>query len=199
MNELNKIVKCIKNGGVALLPTDTVYGLAACPADEKAVNKIFELKSRPRKVNLPIMVSCVEDLYILGVDINPAAVRLFSSAFVPGDITIILGFKSEPTVDWLKGREECAVRIPNDDKLLKILQKTGPLLVTSANKHKEPITPDNIDDILLNLNGKPDIVIEGGIVKNIPSTIVNCRVKPPVIERTGRILYDQLFKILKNE
>jgi L-threonylcarbamoyladenylate synthase len=54
-------------------------------------------------------------------------------------------------------------------------------------------------DILEDLNGKPDLIIDGGIVENVPSTIVNCRIQPPVIERTGRISYEELQKILNNE
>jgi len=196
---VENIAECLLNGGVVLLPTDTVYGLAASPLHEKAVDKIFELKERPRTTNLPIMVASVKELEVFGVDLYPAVMRLFNSTFVPGDLTIVLGFKPEPLLPWLKGREECAIRIPNDERLLEVLRITGPLLVTSANKHGTPTTPINIKDILSELNGTPDLVIEGGIVENIPSTIVNCRLNPPVIERTGRIQYDELFKIIQND
>jgi len=194
-----KIIESIQNGEVVLLPTDTVYGLAASPLSETAIKKIFELKSRPEMVNLPIMVSSVDNLDILGVDLNPAALRLFNSTFVPGDLTIVLGFNPEPKPFWLKGRIECAIRIPNNHLLLEILDKTGPLLVTSANKHGTSVIPNNVSDILKELNGTPDLIIDGGIVESVPSTIVNCRLKPPEIERTGRISYDELFKLLNNE
>jgi len=196
---IQDIVDCLRRGGVVLLPTDTVYGLAASPVVEGAAKRIFELKSRPGSVNLPIMVSSVRDLEVFGVDLHPAAIRLFNSPFVPGDLTIVLGFNPEPLLPWLKGRYECAIRIPNDERLLEVLRETGPLLVTSANRHGTPTTPNNIHDILADLNGTPDLVVDGGFVENIPSTIVNCRMKPPVIERTGRISYDKLFKILNDE
>ena len=199
MYDIEKTVESLLNGGAVLLPTDTVYGLAACADNKKAVEKIFKLKSRPVTINLPIMVHSVDALKTLGVDLHKAAIKLFSSQFVPGDLTIILGFESKPLVKWLNGRDECAIRIPDDDRLLKILELTGPLLVTSANKHKKPTTPNNINEILKDLNGKPDLVVDGGIVESIPSTIVNCRLNPPVIERTGRISYDKLSKILNNE
>jgi L-threonylcarbamoyladenylate synthase len=196
---IDRIVDCLLAGGVVLLPTDTVYGLAACPGNEAAVKKIFDLKSRPATFNLPVMVASVNDLKDFGVDLHPAAIRLFSSAFVPGDLTIVLGFKPEPLLSWLSGRHECAIRIPNDERLLEILRKTGPLLVTSANRHGTPTTPNNVADILSELNGTPDLVVDGGIVENIPSTIVNCHVDPPAIERTGRISYETLFKLLHDE
>jgi L-threonylcarbamoyladenylate synthase len=192
----DSIAECLLAGGVVLLPTDTVYGLAANPAHETAVKRIFELKSRPDRVNLPIMVASVNDLKVFGVDLHPAAMRLFNSSLVPGDLTIVLGFKPEPLLPWLKGRSECAIRIPDDEPLLEILRKTGPLLVTSANRHGTPVTPNNVADILAELNGTPDMVVDGGIVENIPSTIVNCHADPPVIERTGRISYETLFNLL---
>lgn len=198
-SEIENTAQNLINGGVALLPTDTVYGLAASPLHQKAIERIFELKQRSKLVNLPIMVASIDDLEQLGIDLQPATKRLFSSKFVPGDLTMILGFKTKPLVKWLSGREECAIRIPNDKNLLEVLKKTGPLLVTSANKHGTPITPNNTKDILDELNGEPNLVVNGGIVENVPSTIVNCRVEPPVIERTGRVSYDELFKILNDE
>lgn len=195
-----KVTKDILNsGGVVLLPTDTVYGLAASPLSKKAVGKIFELKMRPGSVNLPIMVASIDNLNDLGVNLQSGAKRLFNSKYVPGDLTIILGFAPKPLVPWLNGRDECAIRIPNHNNLLKLLKETGPLLVTSANKHGVNPTPNNVNDILKDLNGEPDLVIDGGIVENIPSTIVNCRLNPPIVERTGRISEQELLKIIHNE
>ena len=195
----NEIVKCLLEGGVALVPTDTVYGLAASPLFPKAVSRIFELKARPQTHNLPIMVASVEQMEVMGLDLNPTVRKILASKYVPGDITIVLGFKEDPSVFWLKGRDEVAVRIPNDAKLLEILEKTGPLLVTSANKHGVPSTPTVVPEILAQLAGAPDGVMDGGIVENVPSTIVNCRAHPPIIERNGRINYDDLFNLLNNE
>ena len=195
---IDAVVKCLLEGGVALLPTDTVYGLAASPLHPKAVSRIFELKSRPQTHNLPIMVASINDMEAMGLDLNETVQKIWSSHYVPGDITIVAGFKETPSVFWLEGREEVAVRMPNHAQLLSILEKTGPLLVTCANKHGVAQTPSVVGEILAQLNGAPDIVVDGGVVENIPSTIVNCRVTPPKIERSGRILYDDLFKLINN-
>ena len=193
----DKIAHILLNGGVALLPTDTVYGLAASPLFPDAVARIFDLKARPTRQNLPIMVASVKDMTDMGLAINDAVKKILNSDYVPGDITIVMGFeKEDSSVSWLKGREEVAVRIPNHADLLTILEKTGPLMVTSANRHGNPTTPLTIDEVLADLNGAPDIAIDGGIVLNVPSTIINCRVNPPIIERNGRILYEDLLKLL---
>ncbi len=86
----------------------------------------------------------------------------------------------------LKDTKEAAVRIPNDKCLLAVLRKIGPLLVTSANIHGSG-TPENLTDVLEQLNGVPDLCVDGGVLHTIPSTLVNCRSIPPNIERIGAI------------
>jgi len=187
----NKHIKIIAdsllNGGVVVLPTDTVYGLAVNPKFPAAVEKLYKLKGRPRTQPLPIMVAKKEQLLPLGVDLNQAATNILHSEYVPGAVTLILGFKDKPLVDWLDGREEVGIRIPNDERLLKVLEKVGPLLVTSANKHGEPAIPQGVEEILPQLDGEPDLVIHGGTPKTAPSTIINCRTTPPEILRAGAI------------
>jgi L-threonylcarbamoyladenylate synthase len=200
LDKMNEIVETLKNGGVVLIATDTVYGLAASPTDEQAVEKIYALKSRPREMFLPIMVADMHDLELLGLEINPNARKLFESELVPGAITFVLGFKDDSLKPyWLQSRDEIATRIPDNELLLAVLKTTGPLLVTSANRHGMPVTQAKVKDILAELNGVPDLVIEDGEGKEVPSTIINCRRNPPVIERNGIIPEDVIYQILTNE
>ncbi|WP_373844131.1 L-threonylcarbamoyladenylate synthase [Bacteroides heparinolyticus] len=200
MNRVETIIKTLFAGNVVLIPTDTVYGLAALPTEKKAIDKIYALKGRPTGMNLPIMVSEVRDLKTLGLDVNDNAAKLFDSTLVPGAITFILGFKTigiRPS--WLERREEVAVRIPNNSLLLSVLKRTGPLLVTSANKHGSFYSPNKVSEILKDLNGEPDLIIEDGEGKEIPSTIINCRYTPPLIERSGLIPIETINEILGYE
>jgi L-threonylcarbamoyladenylate synthase len=200
MQKSNQIIQTLQTGGVVLIATDTVYGLAALPTDADAAAKIYELKQRPCEMFLPIMVAGTKDLEKLGLDINENARKLFASNLTPGAITFILGFKDESLKpDWLKARDEIAIRIPDNKLLLSVLRETGPLLVTSANRHGHAQTPDNVKDILTELNGIPDLVVEDGKGKEIPSTIINCRHNPPAIERYGLISEAIIHKILNNE
>ena len=199
-NKVNQIVEVLRGGGVILIATDTVYGLAVMPTDKKAVDKIYALKERPTSMFLPIMVAGIDDLLKLGLDINDNARKFFNSDLVPGAITFVLGFKNESLKpEWLKGRDEIATRIPDNDLLLSVLKEAGPLLVTSANRHGTPNTPNKVEDILKELNGTPDLIIEDGEGKETPSTIINCRQNPPVIERYGLISTETINKILNNE
>jgi len=194
----DRAIQTLKNGGTVLLATDTVYGLAALPTSARAVAKIYDLKQRPRDMFLPVMVACVDDLAALGLDINGNARRLLDSELVPGAVTFVLGFRDEALKPaWLASRDEIAARIPDDALLLAILRATGPLLVTSANRHGRRDTPSSVNGILKDLNGAPDLVIDGGECRDVPSTIINCRHDPPVIERCGLIEEVIIRKIIE--
>jgi L-threonylcarbamoyladenylate synthase len=195
MSDVEQIVACLERGGVVLLPTDTVYGLAVSPNFDESIDRLFALKRRPRNVNLPIMVSSPAELEPLGFEISEPARRLLRSPLIPGSLTLAMGFRSDYRPSWLAGREEAAVRIPNDERLLAVLRRTGPLLVTSANAHSAG-TPDNVQDILAQLDGAPDLAIDGGPLRTTASTLVNCRVDPPVIERLGVVPEAEVLKYL---
>lgn len=180
-----RVVECLEMGGVVLVPTDTVLGLAALPTCNNAISKLYSLKNRPPEMRLPVMVASVDQLEVLSVDVTHSASRLLSSKFVPGPLTIAMGFSGDRP-DWLAGRIEVAVRIPNDAYLLNILRMTGPLFVTSANAHGHS-TPKSTEEAVLQLNGTPELVVIGRTRDSVPSTLVNCRQFPPVIEREGAV------------
>lgn len=192
---IEEIVECLESGGVVLIPTDTVYGLAVSPNFDNSIDRLFALKRRPRNVNLPIMVASDADLEPLGFEVSESARRLLRSPLIPGSLTLAMGFSSDYRPAWLAGRDEAAVRIPNDERLLSVLRETGPLLVTSANAHSAE-TPDNVADILAQLDGTPDLSIDGGTLRTTASTLVNCRVDPPRIERIGVVPESEVLKYL---
>src|ERR1043165_9693574 len=107
---VDEIVECLGNGGVVLLPTDTVYGLAISPDFDKSIDRLFALKRRPRTVNLPIMVASEADLEPLGFAISKSARCLLRSPLIPGSLTLALGFRSDYRPPWLAGRGGAAIR-----------------------------------------------------------------------------------------
>lgn len=193
-NSIQHIANCLLEGGVVLIPTDTVYGLASLPTSEKGIAKLYAMKERPRERKLPIMVAEVEQLEGLGIIVNEAARKVFASKYSPGAVTVAMGVQADK-VDWLEGREEVAIRIPNDERLLAVLRATGPLFVTSANRHGQP-TPDTVVGILEQLANQPDLAIDGGHLKQIPSTLINCNLETPRVEREGVIAAQDLMDLL---
>ena len=185
--------EALLGGGVALLPTDTVYGLAVHPRRPEAIDALFALKDRPRTRHLPIMVATPDELPSLGVQVPDTARRLLGT-FSPGPITVALGI-DDTAPSWLAGRDEVGVRVPSDPDLRALLSDVGALLVTSANAHGEP-TAQAPGPILAQLAGRPDAVVDGGERSGVPSTVVNCHVDPPRVEREGAIPTEQIEEAL---
>lgn len=198
-DELAEAAKKVRGGSVVLVPTDTVYGLAVHPSAHDAVEKVFRMKGRPPQKHLPVMVPDVNSLVDLGVDVNSAADRLIGAGLFPGPLTIAFGFDSaKARPGWLEGRIEVAVRIPKNDILRRLLRLTGPLLVTSANASGEP-TKEDTASILRSLHVEPDYVLEGGHLSAVPSTLVNCRLVPPIVEREGEVSANYVQAVLGGE
>jgi L-threonylcarbamoyladenylate synthase len=192
--EVARAAACLLAGGVVLLPTDTVYGLAVHPEHDDAISRLFAMKGRPRSVNLPVMISSRDDITRLGGVVSRAADLLLESKYVPGPLTLAVGVSPADLAPWLRGRDEFAVRMPDDERLLAILNQTGPLLVTSANLHAAQVQ-ESVPAILGTLVSEPDLVIDDGNRATVPSTLVNCRLVPPVVERVGAVPAEEIEAI----
>jgi L-threonylcarbamoyladenylate synthase len=179
-------VACLLAGAVAVVPTDTVYGLAARPDDDAAVHAVYRLKGRPDGMHLPVLAASVDQVRALGVKFTPAA-EVLARRWWPGPLTLAFGF--EPTLDrplWLDGRAEVAVRIPDHDFLRALVEQTGVLVVTSANPHGEP-TARTARDVMSGLGPAVGLVVDGGELQDVPSTLVNVSGPEPSVEREGAI------------
>jgi L-threonylcarbamoyladenylate synthase len=190
-----RTIECLLAGGIVLLPTDTVYGLAVHPVHgADAVQRLYRMKRRPGGLKLPVMVSSIDQIEPIGAYVTDEARRLFA-AYSPGPLTVALGLDETRTPPWLAGRDEFGVRIPADAFILSVLDETGPLFVTSANLHAQE-TPEAFDDVLTGLDGEPDLALDGGVRATVPSTLVNCNLPVPVVERVGAVPAEQIAKVL---
>jgi L-threonylcarbamoyladenylate synthase len=176
----------LRGGGVAVVPTDTVYGLAARPAESHAVEAVYRIKDRPESIHLPVLAASVAQVRALGVAFTPGA-RALARRWWPGPLTLAFGFDARlHRPAWLDGRAEVAVRIPDHDFLRALLEQTGVLLVTSANPHGAP-TAHTAHDVAAALGLSVDLVVDGGPLRDVPSTLVNVRGREPLVEREGAI------------
>jgi L-threonylcarbamoyladenylate synthase len=176
----------LREGGIIVVPTDTVYGLAARPDDGAAVKAVYRAKGRPEGMHLPVLAASLDQVRALGVEFGAAAARL-AALWWPGPLTLAFGFAGGPErPTWLAGREEVAVRIPDHEFLRSLLTRTGALVVTSANRHGDP-TPRTPGDAATALATSVDLIVDGGRLAEVPSTLVNVRGTEPVVEREGAI------------
>lgn len=198
VSDLDELVdysaKLLRGNGVILTPTDTVYGLICLPTSDAAVKKIFEMKGRPVNRHLPIIVAdwkqAQEELPIVW---NQAA-RKLAETFWPGALTLACGI-TENHVKWLEGRVEVGIRVPDHMYIQKLARKTGPLLMTSANKHGED-TPHTLEGALQDLVSAPSLAIDGGLLSGSPSTLVNVNLPEPRIERMGLIPESEIERVV---
>jgi L-threonylcarbamoyladenylate synthase len=179
-------VTALRAGELIVVPTDTVYGVAALPDIDGAVDRIYLAKDRPPQLHLPVLAASLDQVRRLGVEFTDAATVL-AARWWPGPLTLAFGFSAHATPPrWLADREEVAVRIPKNDFLLTLMQSTGALLVTSANRHGEP-TPPSAREAGLHLAPHVTLVFDAGTLDSSPSTLVNVRSPVAAIERDGAI------------
>jgi L-threonylcarbamoyladenylate synthase len=187
----------LRSGGVVVVPTDTVYGVAARPDIPEAVEALYRAKGRPSSLQLPVLAASIEQVVGLGVDVTPAA-RALAARWWPGPLTMAFGFESGAArPQWLSGRDEVAVRIPDHDVLQAVLSETGVLVVTSANSHGAP-TPHSAAEAAEQLGPFVDLVVDGGPLTEVPSTLVNVSRADPVVEREGAISRGDIANVLKS-
>lgn len=184
----------LRDGGVVLTPTDTVYGLICIPQSMHAVHTIFEMKQRPLSQGLPIIAASQEQAEReLPVEWNDSA-RLLAHNFWPGAMTIACGIRKND-LEWLTGRDEVAIRVPDYLFVQELANKLGPLLMTSANKHGVE-TPHTVEGALESLAVPPALALDGGLLSGAPSTLVNVNCPKPVIERVGSIPKTEIERLL---
>jgi L-threonylcarbamoyladenylate synthase len=185
-NALDATAACLGDGGVVIVPTDTVYGLAALPAQADAVQLLHAIKGRPERIHLPVLGASVDQVSWLGIEMTVAA-RALAERWWPGPLTMVFGFAAAAVrPPWLDGRDEVAVRIPQHAFLLALMERTGVLLVTSANLHSLA-TPPSADVVADMLGERVSLVVDGGPLYGEPSTLVNVRHGEATIERAGAL------------
>ncbi len=173
-----------------ILPTDTLYGLAAPISDERALERILELKGRPRDVTLPIAVGSID--MIAGISEVTGGQMSLIKRVLPGPVTFILVAKPGFS-DIVTRRGTVAVRVVDHPIFVPLCGSFGPVALTSVNRHgsKPLLRSDDmrglleISDILL--------VEDDDHVSDLPSTIIDLTSGEPMVLRKGKINIDELM------
>lgn len=184
--EIKNAVEILKRGGIIAFPTDTVYGLGCNAFNITAVDRIYQVKRRPRHLSLPLLLNNISQLSILAEPISELALFL-ADRFWPGGLTLVL-YKSASLPKHLSGQSTVAVRIPDHTVPMALIQGLGkPIIGTSANINSQPNTL-TVDEVKQQLGDNVDLIIDGGTCTgNSESTIVDVTGEVPVILRQGII------------
>ncbi len=160
-------------GGLVVLPTDTVYGIAADAFTPEAVDSLLMAKGRGRQSPPPVLIADTATLGALAAHVTEP-IRAMAEAFWPGPLTIVL--EANPSLSWDLGDTggTVALRIPNHPLTLELLRETGPLAVSSANKTGRPAAT-NIAQAQEMLGDEVDVYLDAGTAEGngIASTIVD--------------------------
>jgi len=151
----------IGRGALVVIPTDTVYGVAADAFNAEAVQKLLDAKGRDRQSPPPVLIPGIPTLDALAQDV-PEPVRALVAAFWPGGLTVVL--TAQPSLVWDLGetRGTVALRMPRNQVALDLLSETGPLAVSSANISGQPSAIDaaGAEDML---GGSVSVYLDGGV------------------------------------
>lgn len=188
---IDEAVNAISRGGLVVLPTDTVYGIAADAFDEAAVAALLAAKGRGRQMPPPVLVGEVATLDGLAIDV-PDDARKLVEAFWPGGFTIIL--RAQPSLQWDLGDTggTVALRMPDHPAALALLKRTGPLAVSSANKSGSPAAQD-VADAERQLGSSVAVYLDGGEAPGgVASTIVDATGPVLRVVREGAVPLEAL-------
>jgi len=188
--------QAVQRGGLVVLPTDTVYGIGADAFDHAAVQALLDAKGRGREMPPPVLISAATTLAALATKV-PSYVDALTEAFWPGPLTLVC--EQQPSLTWDLGetRGTVAVRMPDHEVALALLERTGPLTVSSANLTGLPAATeaDAADGML---GDSVEVVLDGGpSPKREASTILDVRGERPRLLRPGALSVADLNAVLE--
>ncbi|MDO5710804.1 MAG: L-threonylcarbamoyladenylate synthase [Micrococcales bacterium] len=185
----------VRRGELIVLPTDTVYGVGANAFDAAAVRALLAAKGRGRDTPIAVLVPDPRTVDGLAVDV-PAYARRLIEEFWPGPLTLVL--RAQTSLLWDLGDTNGTVglRMPDQEVALALLAQTGPMAVTSANKHGQPAAT-TVEEAREQLGKDVAIYLDGGPCDGQPpSTILDCTKDEPVVLRRGGLRDEDIFAAL---
>jgi len=180
-----KVIDAVLKGGIAVMPTDTIYGIVARALDRKAVERLYALRRKTPQKPFIILISSLDDLKVFGVRPDAAALRFLLRVW-PGKVSVILPCRDKK-LDYLHlGTGTLAFRLPRSKKLSVLLAKTGPLVAPSANPEgEEPAR--TLDEARSYFRDAVDIYVDEAPREHEPSTLVSLVSGTPVVLRQGAV------------
>jgi L-threonylcarbamoyladenylate synthase len=190
-----KAVAAVRAGEVVVMPTDTVYGIGADAFSAEAVASLLAAKGRGREMPPPVLVPSVQTVDGLATEV-PRWARDLIEAFWPGPLTLV--FRAQSSLMWDLGDTNgtVALRMPQDDIALAVLQEVGPMAVTSANLTGSP-PATTVTDAAAQLGAAVSVYLDGGRALGTEvSTIIDCTADTPRTLRAGAITQEQIDAVL---
>jgi len=189
-NLIKEAALVLKNGGLVIIPTETVYGIAANALNKKSVNRLYEIKNRPKDKLFSLHIDQKRQIEDFAVAIPVSAYKLIDK-FWPGPLTIILKSKENAKI---------GIRMPDNEIALRVISAAGiPVVCPSANISGMP-APKNFQEAVKDLDGLVDFAIDAGPTKiEIESTVVDLTSGFPQILRAGAIQESRIQEVVNKK
>ncbi len=174
-DSVEQATEIIHRGGLVGIPTDTVYGVVCDPCNAEAINRIYELKSRPRYKPLQVLLSSIDELDQLGLDL-PVPLNRLAATFLPGAFSPIAIAREDCPLKTVyatsTGARTQGIRIPNSAPLLRVLRATGPVAASSANASGEE-SAQTVEESVSAFGDAVELYLDGGPAPgHVSSTVV---------------------------
>ena len=188
---MDKIEKTLAAGGAVVLPTETVYGLFAQALNEEAVERVYELKRRPRDKALNLNVASLEEVYRFSKN-QPSYLEKLYQAFLPGPLTIILQ-ANDRVPAWINsGMATVGFRVPKHPVTLDLIRKYGPLIGPSANLSGKA-SGTSFQQIMMDFQEEVSGVEDDAYLTGQDSTILDLSGEKALILRQGAITREDIL------
>jgi L-threonylcarbamoyladenylate synthase len=178
---VDRAADILRAGGLVMIPTDTVYGIAAAPAVPGATQRLFDVKGRGRDVPIAVLVADAAQAWsVARIPVPEAALRL-AERFWPGALTLVVERDPGWPADLGDDGGTVGLRCPDHDFVRALCREVGPLATSSANRHGSPTSPYGDPGLPVGL------VVPDGPHSGPASTVIDCTVDPPRVIRDGAI------------
>lgn len=185
--KIQQIVDILKDGGVIIYPTDTIYGLGCDLTNRKAIDKLCWVKGiKPGKINLSFICEDMSHISDYVKNLSTPTFKLMKKN-LPGPFTFILPANSNVPKIVNANKKTVGIRIPNNNIPIALVKALGNPLITTSIKDNDDIVeyPTDPEEIYESFKNLVDVVIDGGYGNNNPSTVIDCTKEPAEIVREG--------------
>ncbi|MDO4532594.1 MAG: L-threonylcarbamoyladenylate synthase [Coriobacteriia bacterium] len=194
--DFDAVVNTLMAGKTAIVPTDTLYGLAVCPLYAASPGVLYEIKGRPSDKPVAWLVGSLSDLDVYGRDVADYARRL-ATAFWPGALTVIVPASDAVPPAYRSAAGTIGLRMPDDELTRAIITAVGcPLAATSANLsgRPDPLSFAEIDPVIIAATAAA--IDDSQKKSGIGSTVIDCTAPTPRILREGSITPEEITAVL---
>ncbi len=192
---INLAATVLRDGGIIVFPTETVYGLGALADSKFGPHEMFEVKVRPADLPIPMLVETEDALDTWGAEV-PAYAHKIAHEFWPGAVTIVVKASERVPRDFVAPDGTIGLRSPDHEVVRELLIAAGgPIFATSANTHGNP-APGSFAEVEPRIIAHADLSLDGGETEHqMASTVVVCTGAEPVVVREGAVAAERIKEV----